>query len=101
MTAAEPIVVKVTRYRCPFCSRSWSQRKRAADHVARCWRNPAVRACKTCVYFQPYHWEGEPVPGIPGAVGCTEYPEACGRHEDLREGLRSGCPLWSPAGDET
>lgn len=87
--AVQPIVCTTTRYRCPWCTR-FSRSKRAAvvAHMARCWRNPAVRACKTCAFFQP------------GRVGVMD-DEAC-LHEngpDLSGGLQEHCPLWTLRGD--
>jgi hypothetical protein len=52
--SAEPVEYTTKRYRCPFCTRSRSSRKAAAEHMARCWHNPAVRGCKTCRHFEPY-----------------------------------------------
>lgn len=48
MTA--PIALKVTRWQCPACRRTWAKKARAAEHAARCWLNPANRSCKTCVH---------------------------------------------------
>lgn len=94
---AEPIAVKVTRYRCPFCTRGWSSKKRATEHIERCWHNPAKRNCKTCVYHQPYVATKDVC--LPGALcACDEQPEECLLGEDISDGLRSDCPLWSLAG---
>jgi hypothetical protein len=91
-TPAEPIAVKVTRYRCPFCTRGWSSKKRAAEH------DPAKRNCKTCVYHQPFAPSASVC--LPGALcACDEQPEECLLGEDISDGLRSGCPLWSSAGE--
>ena len=49
---AEPIAVRVTRYRCPHCARSHSSRGRAVQHVGCCWRNPEAHGCKTCQHFE-------------------------------------------------
>ena len=49
--APEPVTV--TRWRCPFCRRSRAHKKATTEHIARCWLNPAVRSCKTCVNFEP------------------------------------------------
>ena len=90
---AEPIAVKVTRYRCPFCRRSWSSRKRAADHIGRCWLNPEARGCKTCEHWQAHYWE--PIFADTGErVACYELAEACRADVDISAGLRVNCPLW-------
>lgn len=72
-----------TRYRCPYCRRSWTSLKRANEHRDRCWFN---RGCKTC-----RHGCG------PGAG----YIDECAQGVDLwdadeeRPVLRSQCPLWA------
>lgn len=48
---ADPIAVRVTRYRCPHCGRGHSTKARAVVHIARCWTNPQARGCKTCRHF--------------------------------------------------
>lgn len=69
---AQPIAVRVTRYKCPSCSRTASTRARSSAHIARCWSNPEARGCKTCKNFEPAHdacgcepgcnWGGQPAP---------------------------------------
>lgn len=68
MTA--PIPVRVLRYQCPFCSRSASRPGRTREHMARCWRNPEARGCKTCKNFEPFE------PGEP-EVGLADVDEGC------------------------
>lgn len=34
-----------TRYRCPYCRRSWTSLRRASEHRDGCWYN---RGCKSC-----------------------------------------------------
>lgn len=75
LATAEPIPVTVVRHRCPHCGRSRAKEAAAKAHVARCWQNPDVRACKTCVHFEPYVaarscW-GDPY------CNCPEVPEGC------------------------
>lgn len=45
---SEPVAIRVTRYRCPFCNRSHSKRAGILPHIPRCWHNPAGRGCGTC-----------------------------------------------------
>ena len=90
---AEPIAVRVTRYRCPFCSRGHASRSRARDHVARCWLNPENRGCKTCAHHQPFGFEGHCIPGV--ACICGETAEECRAGLDISGGLITGCPLWA------
>jgi hypothetical protein len=79
-------VVKVTRYRCPHCGRTRSKPGAAAAHVARCFKNPAARSCKTCGAYQP------PEPGDDtGYPGC---PEGCDAGEDISQGIKTACPSW-------
>lgn len=97
VVSAEPVKVQVTRWRCPFCGRSHSGRGRARDHIGRCWRNPAVRSCKTCVNFDP------------GSNGCGTPDCNCASGESCFKGLPVevprenrpdrttfpiSCPLW-------
>ncbi|MEV8610200.1 hypothetical protein AB0383_20125 [Amycolatopsis sp. NPDC051373] len=45
-----PIELQVTRFKCPFCPKSYSKRTPAQAHIDRCWTNPGARSCKTCVH---------------------------------------------------
>ena len=82
-----------TRYRCPYCRRSWTSLKRANEHRDKCWHRPG--GCKTC-----RHADME-----------NGWVVDCGIGEDLREPLgenldgvaefgarilpRGLCPLWA------
>jgi hypothetical protein len=89
-SAPEPVMVK--RWRCPFCRRTHSSRARAALHIARCWLNPAARACKTCQHYE-YEPDGEPC--FPSrSCDCNQGYERCGRGFDLGGTIRSSCALW-------
>lgn len=79
-----PIVVRAVRHQCPYCRRTWAHRAAAAAHVARCWRNPEARGCKTCMHYQPP--EDGPYEQHPG------WPESCDAERDLTAGLVTGCP---------
>lgn len=35
-----PISYVTTRYRCPFCHRSWAKKRAAQDHIDYCRINP-------------------------------------------------------------
>jgi len=83
---AQPIKYRVTRFRCPFCTRSRSSRKLIADHMARCWKNPAVRSCVTC-----RHFDVQPAEIEVGARG-TEW---CGAQDVELERIIVHCPLWT------
>lgn len=82
----QPIPLVVTRHQCPHCRRTWAKKATATAHIARCWKNPAARGCKTCHHHTP-HEEG-PYPEHPG------WPEQCEEGRNLTNGLRTGCPLW-------
>lgn len=86
MTINLPTPVVVTRHQCPHCRRTWAKRAAAEAHIGRCWKNPAARACKTCVHFEPP--EDGPYPEHPG------WPEGCTQERDLTAGLHATCPLW-------
>lgn len=86
MTTA--IRLKVVRYQCPHCHRTHSKQAAAEAHIARCWRNPKARACKTCKHFTPA--EDGPYPEHPG------WPEQCEAGVKLLSGLHSGCAEWAP-----
>ena len=91
VVAPEPLIVK--RWRCPFCHRSRSSKRATAEHIARCWLNPAARSCKTCA-----HYEYDPggdwcFPGRP--CNCNDGGEECSEGMDLTRGLLSGCLFWS------
>lgn len=64
----QPIPRKVTRWICPHCTRGWASRRRAAEHIGICYRNPANRSCKTCT-----HWHS----GYPGDYGTPAADEVC------------------------
>jgi hypothetical protein len=96
MTA--PVLVKVTRYACPFCTRSRAKKTATAAHIGRCWSNPANRTCKTCRHFEeaftaaPEDWcfEGR-------RCSCNDSPASCEAGVDLpdHDALPVvGCPLW-------
>lgn len=89
MTAVEPITV--TRYRCPHCGASRSKQAAAQAHADRCWKNPAVRGCKTCVFYEP----GDRLTN--GPVDDNYNPETCtqGLLDDAVH-LATGCADWKP-----
>lgn len=88
-----PVPVTVQRFECPFCRCRRSARKATADHIARCWLNPAARACKTCKFFTDEP-DGEPC-GI-GECDCSRGFWQCEAGvADVAGGrIMSGCPLW-------
>lgn len=67
----EPVRAVVVRWRCPFCSRSHSDRPRTRRHMERCWLNPANRSCKTCAFFSIDYDEPD--------VGYVGVGEQCGK----------------------
>lgn len=88
--ATAPYEYTVRRFACPFC-RNFSRSKRppVADHMTRCWRNPAVRACLTCAHFQRELPEPE--------VGLSGF-EWCDAQDVELDGIRDHCPLWALRG---
>lgn len=91
--AAQPIEYTVRRFNCPFCRRySRSSRKPVADHMARCWRNPAVRSCITCRSFEQER--AEPEVGVDALEWC--------RAQDVElERIVVHCPLWALRGESS
>lgn len=87
MTTA--IRLQVVRYQCPHCHHTRAKKNAIEAHIGRCWRNPAARACKTCVHFTPEDPNG-PYPEHPG------WPEQCEQGRPMLSGLHAGCPLWAP-----
>lgn len=70
-------------FRCGFTN---SNRKRVNAHEAKCFSNPAVRACRTCHYLNKEDdlfcsHEGGPDTFYDGDGKLT---------------LRQGCDLWEP-----
>ena len=91
---AEPVPVMVKRWECPFCRRRRSGKAATAEHLGRCWLNPAVRSCKTCALFLLVP-SGEPCfPGRP--CNCNDGYVECRAGESLsfEDVPRVGCPLW-------
>lgn len=102
---AQPIPVRVLRHQCPFCSRTHSRPGTAREHIARCWRNPEVRGCKTCKYFEQD--PGEPDVGLMGGESCDMGVDLdgrpacaeCGGH-DYSDPWNSGCGTCHGDGQE-
>lgn len=92
--ASRPIPVVVTRHQCPHCRRTHSKKAAAAAHIARCWHNPAARACKTCVHFTPADPDS-PYPEHPG------WPEQCEAGRNINAGIATGCPQWQTTEEPT
>lgn len=90
--AAEPERITVVRWKCPHCSRSRSARKATADHIQRCWHNPANRACRSCKHFM----EAEGDCGSPECNGCGT-DAFCDRGVHLGEhNVVEHCVEWQP-----
>lgn len=64
-----PMPVVVARHQCPFCRRyTRADLRLVQDHMTRCWLNPALRCCKTCIH----HQNASGTPGSP-----DEWLESC------------------------
>lgn len=114
---SEPIPFRVTRYRCPHCPRTGSGKARVAEHMARCWRNPAVRGCKTCRHFVTWMGDygsdcavGVSLAGRPECtlchgfgrtfgddLGVSECTECGGDGAEIKPGPIVGCEKWEAA----
>ena len=76
-----------------------TSRKRMEIHEARCFHNPARRACQTCAnyamdsetVYTPHHG------GDPGSADYEIEMPYCEADEtiDLTTGPRCDCPMWS------
>lgn len=89
----EPEKVLATRWRCAHCRRSWSNRGTARQHAARCWYDPANRACMTCEHFRSGRIltsADELVSADICRVGLP-MPVTGNRFGDERQTLRIGC----------
>lgn len=91
-----PIPVVVIRHQCPHCLRTRAKKSTAITHIARCWRNPANRACKSCAHFTP-DYSVIPDSDYPSPPEVWESPATCDADVDLpdREQMPvTNCPLW-------
>ncbi|WP_328465497.1 hypothetical protein OHA21_43745 [Actinoplanes sp. NBC_00393] len=74
---SQPIAFKTIRYRCPHCPRTGSSKARVADHIGRCWTNPAARGCKTCANYEGPGDACGCEPGCNWGGPAGGYPEHC------------------------
>lgn len=81
--------ITTTRYRCPYCRRSWAHKAASVKHIERCWWNPTAQSCKTCVLYVPANDHCN----RPGCDACGN-DEQCMANIDLRPTLPVGCPKW-------
>jgi len=78
-----------TRYRCPYCRRSWTSLKRANAHRDGCWYN---RGCLTCRHAD--------LIGGSYVDGC-DLGESLSDPDDPNHAIpRSQCPLWEAVSPE-
>lgn len=93
-----PMPVVVTRHQCPHCRRyTRADPKRVEWHMARCFKNPGARTCKTCAHHQEESIDHGHY-CIPGRrCGCNDWDEACihpdGPEDDYKFPVIN-CPLW-------
>jgi len=100
---AVPIALTVTRYRCPFCTRSRSRKAATVEHISRCWHNPEVRACLTCDHYDAGGDACGCEPGCNWGNSGHPYHPSCGANLPLGENDRpvSGCPQWQTREEAT
>ncbi|MEV0016621.1 hypothetical protein [Streptomyces tendae] len=96
MTTDQPVPLLVTRHQCPHCRRyTRAKRERVEQHMPRCWSNPDLRTCKTCVHFEP----GQPSASCWGDpyCNCPEVPDECavGAWPDGVPYPMTNCPSWT------
>lgn len=91
-----PLTVKVTRYKCPACSRSHATKQRCAHHIERCWYATQNKACKTCRHAG---FDADSFDGL-GRITYQGTGPTCDVGVDLPDGeaypLRD-CEKWFPA----
>ncbi|MGW4222956.1 hypothetical protein ACWEG1_05815 [Streptomyces bauhiniae] len=98
-----PMPVVVSRHQCPFCHRfTRADLRQVQDHMTRCWQNPRLRTCKTCVHYQPQSTDfgHQCHPGY--HCGCNDWDESCTHPEgpDDFQFPVLHCPLWQPKTEE-
>lgn len=99
--AAEPVLVIVRRWLCPFCRRGRSSKRATTAHVGRCWLNPAVRSCKTCASFDEGGDACGCEPGCNWGSPSGPIPPSCGAGIELATVPMTGCPLWTAVAGDT
>jgi hypothetical protein len=83
-----PTPVVVSRHQCPFCRRfTRANLAQVTDHMTRCWENPGLRCCKTCIHHQTADAESD--------ESCTQ-PDGP-EYEEYRFPVLH-CPLWEAKG---
>lgn len=77
-------MIKVTRFKCDFCSKTNTQKKAIAKHEEICFANPKNKACKTCKFL---------VKGKDANFTCMKnaFDEKEANPENFFGGLRSNC----------
>lgn len=97
-----PIPITVRRFQCPHCRRTRGKKQAAVEHMGRCWKNPAVRACKTCAHFAP---GGDACGCEPGCNWGSSGPDmpSCGVGRELPDDYKPvvHCPLWEARAEES
>ncbi|MFI8351257.1 hypothetical protein [Streptomyces sp. NPDC085596] len=98
-----PMPVVVSRHQCRFCRRfTRADLRQVQDHMTRCWQNPALRTCKTCVHYQPEStdFRHQCHPGY--HCGCNDWDESCTHSEgpDDFQFPVLHCPLWESKHEE-
>jgi hypothetical protein len=91
MDKSEPIPRRVLRHYCPHCGKSRSARTAAVNHIARCFKNPAAKSCRTCACYQPVEQPEYSDYGRPSYPGC---PEGCDAGVNIEAGPVTNCALW-------
>lgn len=89
---AETIPVTVVRHQCPHCRATRAHKVAARRHVARCYRNPAVRSCRTCEHHIPADFDEH---AGPAAEACDARPY----QEQPKTFPAVDCPLWQLRSD--
>lgn len=87
------ISYEATRYRCPFCSRSWASKYRCLGHIQDgCHKDPRTATCATCRFLSDMSTDF--------TMSWPECLMGSADFADRRAERPKGCPLWQPKGSD-
>jgi hypothetical protein len=90
----EPVKTTVIRWKCPYCNRHRAKRAAMTEHIARCWKTPATKTCRTCVHLTVWPRGEYCFPGRP--CSCNDESRCCETGVQMPEDGTPvvGCPEW-------
>lgn len=94
--------VKVTRYKCDYCKKTYTRSYSAYQHGLGCYYNPKNRTCRTCKYNeeQSYTVYNRHHGGDPGSTdfGLKVMICANGDYVGSEDPNEFDCELWEAKG---